>query len=304
MDICHRQDIRATFFFTAQSAELYGEDFEALRAQGHEIGCHGLTHGTEEDYDRMPEDMQRRYIAEATERLQELSGERVRAFRGPRVKTSATTLKLLAEQGYTADSSVCSQRMDLISSNLINIGWVLSPRRPYRPNHNSAFKTGEVPIWEIPVSAMGLPFISSALKALGLWPMKTFFKLLYAEARRTGKPIVYLAHPVEFLGRKHKSWKSQVKRKYLTLSYIRAHGLRLRNQLYRLDGKTLHNASQELLAYMACFPDISFMTVSEYTKQYLEETASLPPSVPPASGREAPSELRPNTLVGGADGDG
>ena len=273
VDMCYRQGIRATFFITAQSADLYVDDFEKLLAQGHEIGCHGLTHGTEEDYDRMPEDMQRRYIAEATGCLQELVGDRVRVFRGPRVKTSATTLKLLVEQGYLADSSVCSQRMDFISSNLINTGWVFSPRRPYRPDQNSAFRAGDVPIWEIPVSAMVLPFISSALKTSGLSPMKLFFKLLYAEARRTGKPIVYLAHPVEFVARGPKSWKAQVKRKYLTISYIRAHGLRLRNSLYRLDAGTLRRASQELFAYMASFPDVAFMTVSEYAIHHLARLA-------------------------------
>ena len=276
MDMCQRQDIRATFFVTAKLAELYLDAFEKLRAHGHEVGCHGLTHGTEENYDRMPKDMQRRYITQATEQLQELVGDQVRAFRSPRVKTSATTLNLLAEQGYLVDSSVCSQRIDLISSNWINTGWIFSPRRPYRPDRNSAFKAGDVPIWEIPISALAVPFISSAMKALGLSAMKALFKLLYAEARRTGKPIVYLAHPVEFVGRGHKgkkkSWKSQTKRKYYTLSYVRAHGLRLRNLLYRMDAKALYNASQELFAYMASFPDVAFMTISEYATHYLEKT--------------------------------
>jgi hypothetical protein len=270
LDMCHRQGIRATFFFTASSADLYLDEYEKLRAQGHEIGCHGLTHGDEENYDRMPEGLQRRYITEATEQLQGLIGDRVRAFRSPRVKTSAVTLKLLAEQGYLADSSVCSQRIDLISSNLINTSWIFSPRRPYRPSRNSAFNAGDVPIWEIPVSAMVVPFISSAMKVLGLSAMKAFFKLLYIEARWTGKPIVYLAHPTEFIARggegkeRSRSWKAQTKRQYLTISYIRAHGLRLRQLFYRMNAEALSNASQKLLAYMASFPDVAFMTVGEY----------------------------------------
>lgn len=276
MDMCYCKDIRATFFFTAHLAELYLNDFEKMRAQGHEIGCHGLTHGDEENYDRMPKDMQRRYIAEATERLQELIGHQVLAFRGPRVKTSAVTLKLLAEQGYLTDSSVCSQRMDFISSNLINIGWVFSPRRPYRPNRNSAFRAGDVPIWEIPISAMGVPFISATLQALGLSAMKVLFKLLYAESRLTGKPIVYLAHPTEFSKRKpgqkrkKRRWTVYLTRKYLSPSFIRAHGFRVRNLLYRMDGETLLARTRDLFTYMASFPNVTFMTVSEYTARNLK----------------------------------
>ena len=270
MELCHSQGIRATFFFTAQPADTYLDEFDKMRAQGHELGCHGLTHGDEENYDRMPEPMQRAYIEQATERLQNLIGEPIRAFRSPHVKTSATTLSLLARNGYLADSSVCSQRIDFVSSNLINIGWIFAPRRPYRPHRDSAFRSGALAIWEIPVSAAVIPFISSALRVLGLPSMKVLFKLLHAESRRTGKPIVYLAHPTEFLARegkvrKREPWKWHVKRKYLTLSYTRIHGFRLRALLYKINGEALYQDTQDLFAYMASFPDVRFMTVSEYT---------------------------------------
>jgi hypothetical protein len=275
MDLCHSQGIRATFFFTAQPADAYLDEFDKMRAQGHELGCHGLTHGDEENYDRMSEPMQCVYIEQATERLQNLIGEPIRAFRSPHVKTSATTLSLLARNGYLADSSVCSQRIDFVSSNLINIGWIFAPRRPYRPHRDSAFRSGALPIWEIPVSAAVIPFISSALRVLGLPSMKVLFRLLHAESRRTGKPIVYLAHPTEFKARSVKGkrglWKVYVRREYLTPSFIRAHGLRLRNLLYRVDGEALYQNTQELFAYMASFPDVTFMTVSEYAIRNLGE---------------------------------
>ena len=43
---------------------MYPDEIQKILAQGHEIGCHGLTHGDEEDYERMPEQMQRSYIAQ------------------------------------------------------------------------------------------------------------------------------------------------------------------------------------------------------------------------------------------------
>jgi hypothetical protein len=260
---------------------MYVEEFEKLRVQGHEVGCHGLTHGDEENYDRMPEDMQRAYIAEATDKLQALTGASLRAFRSPRVKMSACTLRLLAEGGYWADSSVCSQRIDLVSSNLINTGWIFSPRRPYRPHRDNAFKRGDIPIWEIPISAVILPFISSSLRVLGLAAMKMFFRVLYAESRLTGKPIVYLAHPTEFVaqgGKGKKRRKAHIRREHFSLSYIHSHGLRLRNILYRVEAESLLNYTQELFAYMASLPDVTFLTVSEYTTRYrLPDNSSTRP---------------------------
>ena len=281
MDVCQRLGIRATFFFTARPAHMYAEEFGELRAQGHEVGCHGLTHGDEENYDRMPEDMQRAYITEATEKLQALTGAAPRAFRSPRVKVSACTLRLLAESGYWADSSVCSQRMDLVSSNLINTGWIFAPRCPYRPHHDNPFKRGDIPIWEIPISAAILPFISSSLRVLGLAAMKMLFRVLYVESRRTGKPIVYLAHPTEFVGRAgqgNKRRKTRIRREHFTLSYIRAHGLRSRNALYRVKAETLLHYTQELFAYMASFPDVTFLTASEYmTCYHLQDSSPTGP---------------------------
>jgi peptidoglycan/xylan/chitin deacetylase (PgdA/CDA1 family) len=272
MELCNDLGVRATFFFTAKPAHVHLDAIERLQAQGHEIGCHGLTHDDEEDYDRMPEHIQREYIKEATDKLQTLASAPIRAFRSPRVKTSATTLKLLAEFGYLADSSVCSQRIDFISSNLINTNWIFSPRRPYRPHRDSAFKRGEVPIWEIPISAMVLPFISSALKVLGLRTMKVLFRLLHAESRRTGKPIVYLAHPTDFAGigqgKKKKAFRKRfanyMKREYFSPSFIRVHGLRIRNLLYNMDAETFLENTQQLFSYMSSFTDVTFTTVSEY----------------------------------------
>jgi hypothetical protein len=278
MGLCRELDIRATFFFTAVSAHVYASEMEEMVRLGHEIGCHGLTHGNEENYDQMTAEMQKRYIGEATEKLESLVKTPIRVFRSPRVKTSATMLKTLAEYGYLADSSVCSQRVDFISSNLININWVFSPRRPYHPQWNNAFKRGDVPIWEVPVSAAVVPFISSAFRVLGLPFMKTLFKGLVMESRLTGKPIVYLAHPTEFAvgGKKkrHRTLRERLakylKPEYLKPSFIRTHGFRIRNILYRMNGSTLFSITQQLFDYMRSFTDVKFMTVGEYAT-YLSE---------------------------------
>lgn len=265
LDLCESIGIRSTFFITANFAHEYPFHIQRMQALGQEIGCHGLTHTDEEEYDRMPVEMQRAYIDEATQKLNAVVGSQVRVFRSPRVKTSGRTLELLSEYGYQADSSVCSQRIDFLSSNLINPGWLTAPRRPYRPNSANAFRRGNLPILELPISALVVPMISGSLNVLGLRFMKAFFRLLCLESAQTGKPIVYLAHPTELLPFKKK-------RKRFTLSQfspanIRTHGLVLRKLFYRMNGATWHRATRELFEYMSSSPRVSFMTCSEYLKQ-------------------------------------
>jgi len=249
-----------TFFFVAREAEQVADFPPMLRIAGHEIGCHGLTHGNEEEYDAMPAEMQERYLTEATGILSAIGGGRVTAFRGPRVKVSGTTLGILARLGYVADSTVCSQRFDLISSNLLHTGWLRAPRRPYHPSGEDAYRRGELPILEVPVSAAALPFISSTLYVLGMRVMKVLFRGLYLEAIRTGKPIVYLFHPYEFIeeipGAKDYSRN------------LKVHGLRLRRHLYRGDAATRLAWNRELWRYMAGFEGVEFITMSQFADRY------------------------------------
>jgi hypothetical protein len=245
-----------TFFMVAREAAQLGSVPGDLHRDGHEIGCHGLTHGDEEDYDSMPAALQEDYLRQATAIISTATAAAVRSFRGPRVKVSGTTLGILSRLGYVADSTVCSQRFDVISSNLINLGWLRAPRRPYHPDAADAYRRGSLPILEVPVSAIAIPFISSVLYVLGLGLMKLVFRVLYLEARRTGKPIVYLFHPYEFIeeipGAKDYSRN------------LKVHGLRLRRFLYRGDAAQRLAANRALWRYMAGFPTVRFITMAQY----------------------------------------
>lgn len=229
-----------------------------LRQGGHEIGCHGLTHGNEEEYDSMPVAMQQQYLSEATAILRAVGGCEIRAFRGPRVKVSGPTLKILSELGYVADSTICSQRFDLVSSNGLDTGWLRAPRNPYHPSATDAYRRGDLPILELPVSALLVPFISSTLYVLGLPFMKLLFRLLYMESRRTGKPIVYLFHPYEFA--------DEIKGAKVYKRDLKVHGLRVRRHLYRGDAATRLDWNRRLWQYMAGFAGVRFLTASQYVE--------------------------------------
>ena len=263
IDLCREHGIAATFFFVAEEAAAYPEEITEMQRLGQEVGCHGLTHGDEEEYDRMPEAMQHSYIERATCLLEERAGTSITAFRGPRVKTSSATLRLLAERGYLTDSSVCSQRLDFVSSNLINVGWLTAPRSAYRPHTDSAFKRGDLNILEVPIAALMLPFISTTLYVLKLRVMKLLFRVLYAEARRRGKPIVYLAHPEEF---GPQTW-TRFKASDWSLRRLRTHGLMLRKRLNESNPETRLKLNRELFEYMAAWPGVRFMTMRDYARQ-------------------------------------
>lgn len=272
MDACAEYGIRSTFFITANYIHEYPAELERMRSLGQEVGCHGLTHTDEEEYDRMPEPMLREYIQTARRKIEAVITEPLISFRSPRVKTSASTLKILSENNYLADSSVCSQRLDFVSSNLINPGWLVSPRQPYHPHPANAFKRGDLPLWEVPVSAIMLPFISNTLNVVGVEAMKAFFRLLYTESKITRKPIVYLGHPTEFIPPRdgqHKRHKFKLQE--FSPGYIRTHGFLIRKYLYGMDGATWFEATRALFAYMASFPNVRFMTIGQYVTTALQK---------------------------------
>jgi len=254
--------IPATFFMVGDLADSYRKQLAGLVSSGHEIGCHGLTHAESEEYGIMDEEQIRMHIKNATELISTASGAEVLSFRGPRVKTSALTQRILEEYGYIADSSVCPQRIDFFSSNLINPAWITAPRGAYHPSSKSAFRKGTGRITVVPVSALMLPFISGSLYIFGLGFMKAFFRLLYEEAQRTGKPIVYILHPSEFAPQKMKVTYSS------SLKNILARGFYFRRRFkLRISEEKRFELTESLLGFIAAFPHVQFMTVADFVKK-------------------------------------
>jgi peptidoglycan/xylan/chitin deacetylase (PgdA/CDA1 family) len=258
-------NIPATFFLVGKMAEPYKHELKSFLYEGHEIGCHGMMHTAEEDFSKLTLNEARDVLNRATESISKVTGQRVVSFRGPRVKTSSVTQRALVELGYKADLSVCSQRLDLISSNLINPGWLVAPRMPYRPHRNSPYRRGKTPLAVIPLSAAGLPFISGILFVMGWAVIQALFRILYAESRTTGKPIVYLLHGAEF---------SRPFRKPLTTHSLKDFtktGFTFRYHLKsRRSPEERIMLTRRLFRYIAGFPGVEFMTASQYVDRYFE----------------------------------
>jgi len=263
MELFNENRIKGTFFFVANIIEDYKNQIPSLLNGNHEIGCHGLTHDEKEEFSRIPEDVQLKILTEATRLIENVTGKSVLSFRGPRVKTSNITQGILDELGYKADSSVCSQRMDVFSSNLINTKWLFAPRNPYHPHIKNAFKRGNRSLWVIPISALMLPFVSGTLYTFGLRFTERMFDVLYRESCRTGKPIVYLLHPAEF------SPKTKRRNKNYPVS---VEGFRFRRSKWLFEtniGKRF-DMNKELFKRMNTYPNVKFLTIENYIKFYIK----------------------------------
>lgn len=257
--------VKLSFNFTAKEAMKIESCVKLLVDSGHEIGSHGLVHNDDEEYNRLPYDKQFQYISEATGILTKITNMDVTSFRAPRVKVSSQMYQCLEKLGYLTDSSICSQRMDLISSNMFNKDWLFAPRLPYNPNLTNPFTKGNSNLLIVPVSALFIPFISSVLYVFGLTFMKMLFSILYMESLVTGKPIVYLYHPYEFI--------QEIKGKKKYDSNLKVHGPRWRRHLYRGEPQDKLEKHIKLLKYMNKFQAVETVTMKQFYYLHKEKGA-------------------------------
>lgn len=197
LDLFSEYDVEATFFFTGKFAELCPEAVELVLARGHEIGCHGYTHNNNRAFDSLPHDEQVKDLKRAKKIIEDIAG-RVISFRAPALRINRHTIPALEKTGFLIDSSVASQRFDgpLTFGSKNKLKWITSPREPYNPSRENPFKRGNSSILEIPVSAFGLAYIGTIMR-LSPTLFGLLERLLFAESKRTGRPLVFLHHPQE-----------------------------------------------------------------------------------------------------------
>lgn len=249
-----------TIFTTSEAANLFKDELQNIQHSKHEIGCHGLDHSYRENYKKMSKAEIINNLTIAGNNIESITSEKPVSFRGPSMSTSSTTQEVLISNGYKADFSVCSQRMDFMNSKGGDIRWLFAPRLPYHPSVKNPFREGDMPIWVVPVSSIGIPFISGVLYLFGLRFMKFIFILLYKESKKTNKPIVYLFHSYEFtkyLGTTKESDQEIIKTK---------HKRPLHQSLYISNPEQRCQMNINLLKYMISFDSVCPMTGKEYVK--------------------------------------
>jgi peptidoglycan/xylan/chitin deacetylase (PgdA/CDA1 family) len=204
LDLYSKYDVKGTFFFTGKIVEIEPRVVHIVKERGHEIGCHGYTHYSNEGFDTMPYVRQVEYLRKAKRVIENEAGPIV-SFRSPELRIGKDTVRALEETGFEIDCSIASQRFDgpMSYGSYNKLKWLLAPRRPYYLSYKSPFRPGCSSIFEIPVSALVLPYIGTFMRM----SPKLFRALeitLFREVSHTNRPLVFLFHPNECIWGKPK----------------------------------------------------------------------------------------------------
>jgi peptidoglycan/xylan/chitin deacetylase (PgdA/CDA1 family) len=100
LDLLARLGVRATFFTTGEVAQRYPVSVERVVADGHELGCHGMSHTAFTDL--APDDA-RREIEDSAKILRAFAP--VTSFRAPYLRFPEAYVPLLEKSDFEIDSS-------------------------------------------------------------------------------------------------------------------------------------------------------------------------------------------------------
>lgn len=200
LDLYGKYGVKATFFYTGHIARLYPEVVRMAHERGHEVGSHGLTHEVSKAFDVMPPEEQLSHLRQSKQILEDIIGEEVVSFRAPAARVGKAFPKVLQEAGFKVDSSVSSQRMDMMFSfgALKKLNWLVAPRRAYFAQPDNIFRKGDSGILEVPISAMGFPYIGTFMRIAPSLNRLTR-RMLYLETLCNGRQFIFLTHPNEFI---------------------------------------------------------------------------------------------------------
>ena len=200
LDLYDKYGVKATFFFTGHIAELYPEVVRMAYQRGHEVGSHGLTHEVSKAFDMLSPKEQLSHLKQSKQILEEIIGAPVVSFRAPAARVDKGFAQILQEAGFKVDSSVCSQRLDMMFSfgSLKKLHWITAPRKAYFAKNDNIFRKGDSKLLEVPVSAWGSPYIGTFMRISPALNRMTRH-LLFWETCCNGRQFVFLTHPNEFI---------------------------------------------------------------------------------------------------------
>jgi peptidoglycan/xylan/chitin deacetylase (PgdA/CDA1 family) len=264
LDIYKTFGIKATFFFTGEIAEKYPDIVRMILPEGHEVACHGYSHEDNDAFDKLGFHAQVEQLSRAKNILEEIAGVKVSSFRSPALRVNEFTPQALIKSGFTIDSSIASQRADSIFSfgTLKKLRWIKAPRKPYFTSAVNLAQRGNSSIFEIPISALLVPYIGTAMRiSPGL--VNHIRQMLDKEAGLTGKPINFLIHPNEFIIESDIDEIANRSKNPITHLFAEkiGHALKMRN---------LGEPAKELYRKQLTFfkeHDYSFLTLSQYKEE-------------------------------------
>jgi peptidoglycan/xylan/chitin deacetylase (PgdA/CDA1 family) len=106
-------NVFATYFTTGEVAEKFPDAVRTLVADGHELGCHGVTHTA---FDTLNEHDARWEIERSSEILREFAA--VDSFRAPYLRFPEPFVALLEQNGFRTDSSLAKYKRSFYRDRL------------------------------------------------------------------------------------------------------------------------------------------------------------------------------------------
>jgi len=144
IDMFEEEGVKATFYFTGDSAQENASIAKLTADSGNEVGCHSLYHETVGDElfpipgikPLLPHEVFPR-IKIATEIVEKAAGVRPVSFRCPRLWGSTAVVNALEELGYVSDASY---PMYFYRKQFV----------PYYPSREDWLEKGDSPVLQIP----------------------------------------------------------------------------------------------------------------------------------------------------------
>ncbi len=186
LEVLANLNVHGTFFVLGWVAERYPALVREIAASGHELGCHSYWH-------RLIYKLSPAEFCEDTKRaksvIEQISGQPVRGYRAPTysvIDSSAWALEILAELGFSYDSSIFPIRHD-------RYGMPDAPRAPFR------FQTPSGPMTEFPITTFRLAGHNMPVGGGGYLRLlpSLYTHLGLQRVQKEGLPIVIYIHPWE-----------------------------------------------------------------------------------------------------------
>lgn len=265
LDLYDKYGVKATFFYTGHIAQLYPDVVRMAHKRGHEVGSHGLTHEVSKAFDVLSPEEQLSHLRQSKQILEDIIGEEVVSFRAPAARVDKKFPLIMKEAGFKVDSSVSSQRLDMMFSfgALKKLNWLMAPRHAYFAQEENIFRKGESEVLEVPISALVFPYIGTFMRiAPGL--NRFTRQMLYWETLCNGRQFVFLTHPNEFIDEDQETTEIE-RRGSNYISYLLGDVIRHKLKVKHLGEKALPIYERELAFFQR--KDFEFVTCKDFYKR-------------------------------------
>jgi peptidoglycan-N-acetylglucosamine deacetylase len=197
LNLLNRYRVKATFFILGEAASQFPSLVQRIDQEGHEIGCHGMSHRMLGD---LGQEGFKKELEDFRALIREILGDvTIRGFRAPTFSLNPNTrwaLPILRDFGYLYDSSIFPKK--LFWNPLYGLDH--APRRPYRISFDDLRREDPgSPLWEFPAAIARVGGID--LPVSGGFYLRTLPAFLFRWALKRmneGGPFYVYLHPWEF----------------------------------------------------------------------------------------------------------